>query len=127
MMLTVWTSAWRWRRCDGGYGSTPLIRGRADRRDGQVLVVVAAAPDSDLAGTLTQDLGYGLAGRVQRAEAEPSMAYTDRVERLLSCCRTFPWGPGADRARHGDVQGGLCVREPGGWPSWAQRLQPRRP
>jgi hypothetical protein len=58
-----------------------------------VLVVVAVAPDSDLAGTLTQDLGYGLAGRVQRAEAEPSMAYTDRVERLLSCCRTFPGGP----------------------------------
>ena len=62
-----------------------------------MLVVVAVAPDSDLAGTLTQDLGYGLAGRVQRAEAEPSMAYTDRVERLLSCCRTFPGGPSGSR------------------------------
>ena len=57
-----------------------LIRGLAGRADGQVLVVAAAAPDSDLAGTLTRDPGYDLAGRVQRAEADPSMAYTDRVE-----------------------------------------------
>ena len=57
-----------------------LIRGLAGRADGQVLVVAAAAPDSDLAGALTRDPGYDLAGRVQRAEADPSMAYTDRAE-----------------------------------------------
>ena len=57
-----------------------LIRGLAGRRDGRVLVVAAAAPDSDLAGMLTRDPGYDLTGRVQRAEADPSMAYTDRAE-----------------------------------------------
>lgn len=51
-----------------------LIRGLAGRRDGKLLVVAAAAPDSDLAGTLTRDPGYDLAGRVQSAEADPSMA-----------------------------------------------------
>ena len=57
-----------------------LIRGLAGRRDGRVLVVVAAAPGSALADALIQDPGYDLAGRVQRSEADPSMAYTDRVE-----------------------------------------------
>jgi hypothetical protein len=57
-----------------------LIRGLAGRADGQVLVVAAAALDSDLARALTRDLGYDLGGRVVRAEADPSMGYADRVE-----------------------------------------------
>ena len=57
-----------------------LIGGLAGRQDGRVLVVAAAAPGSDLAGALTRDPGYDLAGRVQRAEANPSMEYADRVE-----------------------------------------------
>jgi hypothetical protein len=57
-----------------------LIRGLAGRQDGQVLVVAAAAPGSDLAGALAREPGYDLAGRVHRAEADPSMGYTDRVE-----------------------------------------------
>ena len=57
-----------------------LIRSLAGRADGQVLVVAAAAPGSDLAGTLSRDPGYDLAGRVQRAEADPSMTYTERAE-----------------------------------------------
>ena len=56
-----------------------LIRSLAGRADGQLLVVAAAAPGSDLAAALTRDLGGDLAGRVQRAEADPSMAYPDRV------------------------------------------------
>jgi hypothetical protein len=57
-----------------------LIRSLAGRADGQVLVVAAAAPGSDLVDTLSRDPGYDLAGRVQRAEADPSMTYTDRTE-----------------------------------------------
>jgi hypothetical protein len=56
-----------------------LIRGLAGRVDGQVLVVAAAAPGTELAKALTQDPGYDLAARVQRAEADPSMRYADRV------------------------------------------------
>jgi hypothetical protein len=48
-----------------------LIRGLAGRRDGQVLVVAAAAPGSGLVRALTSDAGYELAGRVHRVEAIP--------------------------------------------------------
>ena len=57
-----------------------LIHGLVGRVDGQMLVVAAAAPGSDLAAALTQHPVYDLAGRVQQAEADPSMGYTDRVE-----------------------------------------------
>ena len=57
-----------------------LIGGLAGRRNGQVLVVAAAAPGSDLAAALTREPGYDLVGRVERAEADPSMDYADRVE-----------------------------------------------
>ena len=63
---------------DPGLAMT-LIRGLAGRADGQVLVVAAAAPDSDLARTLTRDPPYDLAGRVVRAEADPSMGHADRA------------------------------------------------
>jgi hypothetical protein len=48
--------------------------------DGQVLVVAAAAPGSDLVGALARDRGYDSAGRVYRAEGDPSMGYADRGE-----------------------------------------------
>jgi hypothetical protein len=73
-----------------------LIRGLAGRRDGQVLVVAAAAPGSDLAGTLTRDPGYDLAGRVQRAAADPSMAYADRAELAVELLPHLP-PAGAER------------------------------
>jgi hypothetical protein len=57
-----------------------LIRGLADRQDGHVLVVAAAAPDSDLVRVLTGEPGWELAGRVQEVEADPSMGYAARVE-----------------------------------------------
>jgi hypothetical protein len=57
-----------------------LIGGLAGRRDGQVLVVAAAAPDSGLVDALTTQPGFELAGRVHRAEAEPSMGYAARAE-----------------------------------------------
>ena len=57
-----------------------LIRGLAGRQDGQVLVVAAAAPDSELARVLAGEPGWELAGRVHRAEADPSMDYAARAE-----------------------------------------------
>jgi hypothetical protein len=56
-----------------------LVGGLAGRQDGQVLVVAAAAPDSDLARVLATGPGWELAGRVHRAEADPSMEYADRA------------------------------------------------
>jgi Tetratricopeptide repeat len=56
-----------------------LIRNLAGRHDGQVLVVAAAAPGSDLMRTLVRDAGYELAGRVHRAEADPGMGYRARA------------------------------------------------
>jgi hypothetical protein len=73
-----------------------LIRGLAGRRDAQVLVVAAAAPGSHLAGTLTRDPGYDLAGRVQRAEADPSMRYADRAELAAELLPHLP-AAGAER------------------------------
>ena len=57
-----------------------VIGGLAGRYDGQVLVVAAARPGSDLAAGLLKDPGPELAGRVCRAEAEPRMDYSDRAE-----------------------------------------------
>jgi hypothetical protein len=57
-----------------------VIGGLAGRYDGQVLVVAAARPGSDLVAGLLKDPGPELAGRVYRAEAEPRMDYSDRAE-----------------------------------------------
>jgi hypothetical protein len=73
-----------------------LIRGLAGRADGQVLVVAAAALDSGLARGLTRNPGYDLAGRVQRAEADPSMGYADRVELAAELLPSLP-APGIER------------------------------
>jgi hypothetical protein len=63
---------------DPGLAAT-LIRGLAGRRDGQVLVVVAAAPASRLVRALTSDAGYELTGRIHRVEADPTMGYQARA------------------------------------------------
>jgi hypothetical protein len=58
-----------------------LIRNLAGRYDGQVLVVAAAGPDSDLRGALTSDPGFELGGRVDCAEAaDPGMGYRSRAD-----------------------------------------------
>jgi Tetratricopeptide repeat len=57
-----------------------LIRNLAGRQDGQVLVVAAAGPGSGLRAALSADAGYELAGRVDRAEADPDMGYRSRAE-----------------------------------------------
>ena len=56
-----------------------LVRSLAERPDGQVLLIAAAAPGSPLVQALTRDPGPALAGRVYQAEADPAMAYADRV------------------------------------------------
>ena len=57
-----------------------LIRSLAGRHDGQVLIVAAAGPDSDLRAALTADPGFELAGRVDSADAaDPGMGYRSRV------------------------------------------------
>jgi hypothetical protein len=73
-----------------------LIRGLAGRRDGQVLVVAAAAPGSDLVRTLTGEPGYELAGRVHRAEADPQMGYAARAELAAELLPGLP-AAGAER------------------------------
>ena len=60
-----------------------------------MLVVVAAAPDSDLAGP-DPGSGYDLAGRVQRAEADPAMGYADRAELAAELLPDLP-AAGAER------------------------------
>jgi tetratricopeptide (TPR) repeat protein len=58
-----------------------VIAGLAGRYDGRVLVVVAAArPGSDLVTGLVKEAGPDLTGRVRRADADPGMDYSDRVE-----------------------------------------------
>jgi tetratricopeptide (TPR) repeat protein len=57
-----------------------LIRNLAGRYDGQVLVVAAAAPASDLVKVLASDAGYELVGRVHRADADPGMGYRARAD-----------------------------------------------
>ena len=57
-----------------------LIRNLAGRHDGQVLVVAAAGPDSDLRAALISDPGFELIGRVDSAEAaDPGMGYRSRA------------------------------------------------
>jgi hypothetical protein len=56
-----------------------LIRNLAERPDGQILVIAAAAPHSSLVQALAKDAGSALAGRVRMAEANPDMHYADRA------------------------------------------------
>src|SRR5262249_59041960 len=67
-----------------------LIRGLAGRQDGQVLVVAAAAPDSDLARVLTGEPGWELAERVHQAEADPAMDYADRAQLAAELLPSLP-------------------------------------
>jgi tetratricopeptide (TPR) repeat protein len=67
-----------------------LIRGLAGRLDGHVLVVAAAAPDSDLVSVLADEPGLDLAGRVHRAEADPSMDYAARVQLAVELLPGLP-------------------------------------
>ncbi len=57
-----------------------MIGGLAGRYDGQVLVVAAVCPGSDLVAGLVKEAGPDLAGRVRRADVDPGMDYPDRVE-----------------------------------------------
>ncbi len=57
-----------------------LVQGLVCRADGQVLVVAAAAQDSELAAVLTRKPVPELVGRVHRAKADPAMGYADREE-----------------------------------------------
>jgi hypothetical protein len=60
-----------------------LIRNLVGRHDGQVLVVAAAGPDSDLKTALTSDAaGYELFGRVDDCTeaADPGMGYRSRAD-----------------------------------------------
>ena len=56
-----------------------MIDNLASRLDGQVLVVAAVHPGSDLAAELRAPDRYGLAGRVVRAEADPDMSAASRT------------------------------------------------
>jgi tetratricopeptide (TPR) repeat protein len=66
-------------RLDAGLARA-VIGGLAGRYDGQVLVVAAASPDSELVTGLIKEAGYDLAGRVRKAGADPGMGYAARVE-----------------------------------------------
>jgi hypothetical protein len=67
-----------------------LLRALAGRPDGQVLVVAAAAPDSDLVRMLVREPGPELAGRVHRAKAGRSMGYAQRVELAMALLPGLP-------------------------------------
>ena len=56
-----------------------MIDNLASRLDGQVLVVAAVRPGSELAAELRAPDRYGLAGRVVRAEADPDMSAASRT------------------------------------------------
>jgi hypothetical protein len=105
-----------------------LIRGLAGRRDGQVLVVAAAAPGSGLARALTGEPGYELARRVHRAEADPSMDYPARVELATDLLPGLPFA-GAERIARwtATFKEVFAVGGRADWPSWARmpgRLMP---
>ena len=85
-----------------------LIRGLAGRLAGQVLVVAAAAQDSELARVLADEPGWDLAGRVHRAEADPSMDHAARAE--LTAELLLPGLPAAGVER-------IAQRTAGGVPS----------
>jgi tetratricopeptide (TPR) repeat protein len=59
---------------------TLMIDHLASRLDGQVLVVAAVRPGSELAAELRSPDRYGLVGRVVRAEADPDMSAQSRTE-----------------------------------------------
>ena len=56
-----------------------MIDNLASRLDGQVLVVAAVHPGSELAAALRAPDRYGLAGRVVTAEADPDMSAASRT------------------------------------------------
>jgi tetratricopeptide (TPR) repeat protein len=58
-----------------------LIENLIERFNGQVLVVAAVNPDSELMSTLTSRARYGLTeGRVRTVDVNPSMGYQARIE-----------------------------------------------
>ena len=59
--------------------ATLMIDDLASRLDGQVLVVAAIHPGSELAAGLRSPDSYGLAGRVVTAEADPDMSAASRT------------------------------------------------
>jgi hypothetical protein len=59
--------------------ATVMIDNLASRLDGQVLVVAAVRPASELAAELRALDRYGLAGRVVRAEVDPDMSAASRT------------------------------------------------
>jgi hypothetical protein len=73
-----------------------LIRNLASHPDGQVLVVVAAAPGGALARALAKEPGPELAGRIAHAEANPVMDYAERAE---LACQLLPNLPPAGTER----------------------------
>ena len=67
-----------------------MIDNLASRLDGQVLVVAAVRPGCELAAALRGPDRYGLAGRVERAEADPDMSAASRTGVCqIFCARGF--------------------------------------
>ena len=73
-----------------------VIGSLAGRYDGRVLVVAAARPGSDLVAGLVKEAGPDLAGRIRRADADPGMAYPDRVDLARELLPDLP-APAAER------------------------------
>ena len=110
-----------------------VIGGLAGRYDGRVLVVAAARPGSDLVAGLVKEAGPDLAGRVRRADADPGMAYPDRVElgarAAAGPARARPLsGSRGGRPRSGrSSRSRPLTRLPGSAPLPGRRRRPRRP
>ena len=66
-------------RLDSGLARA-LITNLAERYDGQVLVVAAADPGSELLAAVTSQPGYALVGRIHKADADPDMGYSCRAD-----------------------------------------------
>jgi hypothetical protein len=69
---------------------TLMIDNLASRLDGQVLVVAAVRPGSELAAALRSPDRYGLAGRVVTAEADPDMSAASRTDLARELRPTLP-------------------------------------
>ncbi len=71
-----------------------VLENLVSRSDGQILIVVAASPGSELAERLTRrrDLPAALVPALRRADADPDMSYTSRARLARDLCPQLP-GP----------------------------------
>jgi hypothetical protein len=67
-----------------------LLENLTFRGDGQVLVVVAADPVSDLAKSLRPGRQVALAGLVHAVDADTDMSYPDRIALAREQCPELP-------------------------------------